>query len=115
MRIWGPVLVTGMILISASAARAQEAPSQAQSVEALASGAVTLNRADLAGMVWALTATCDEGDEMAQRQCKAARDSRVAELKGATMVVDGDANAFSIGEWNDDTKSVAVTLRGCIA
>ncbi len=113
MRTWGIAIVTtGMFATLAAAPARAEDP---KSFESLAGDAVTLGRADLAGLVWSLSATCASGDELAQRQCKAARDARAAELQGATFVVDGDAAAFAVGAWNPGTKSVALTLRGCVA
>lgn len=117
MRTWGVALATSSICFTLGLTLAVS-PAHAEdpkSFESLAASAVALNRADLGGLVWALTATCDDGDDLAQRQCKAARDGRLAEVKGATLVVDGDAAAFSIGEYKADTRAVAVTLRGCIA
>lgn len=116
MRTWGVAVATGSICfiglnLAPRAARAEDATS----FESLATTAVPLSRADLGGLVWALTSKCDDGDDLAQRQCKAARDGRLAEIKGSAFLVDGDAAAFSIGEWKADTKSVQVTLRGCIA
>lgn len=108
MRIRGIVLATTM-LVGAASAHAEE------TFESLASTTVPLSRADIGGLVWALTATCDEGDDLSQRQCKAARDGRLAEVKGATLLVDGDANAFQLGEWDAESKSLPVVLRGCIA
>lgn len=109
MRIRGIVLATISLLGVVGTAHAEE------SFENLASTAVPLSRADIGGMVWALTATCDDGDELLQRQCRAARDGRVAEVKGATLLVEGDAGAFQTGEWKPDTKSLPIVLRGCIA
>lgn len=113
MRMWG-LLFTGTMLALAAAASPAYAQ-EAKSFEELAKTAVPLSRADLGGMVWALDAACDDGDDLARRQCKAARDGRLAEIKGATLLVDGDAGAFQTGEWDPDTKSLPVVLRGCIA
>jgi len=112
MRSWGIAIATSGLLVTLAAtpARAED-----PTFESLAGGAITLSRADLGGLVWALTATCTDGDDLAQRQCKAARDARAAAVKGATLVVDGDAAAFSVGAWKADTKSAPITLRGCVA
>ncbi|MDX2089932.1 MAG: hypothetical protein SFX73_18900 [Kofleriaceae bacterium] len=80
--------------------------------ERKATGAVKVK--DLDDVVWALTATCDKGDELQQRQCRLIRDARVKQLTGATLLVDGDANAFELGVWNGAKRSVAVTLTACI-
>jgi len=110
MRTWGIVIVT-CLGAAATPALAEEP----KTFEALAGGARTLSRADLAGLTWALSAPCTDGDDLAQRQCKAVRDARAAVLRGETFVVDGDAAAFTVGEWKADSKSVPLVLRGCVA
>jgi hypothetical protein len=80
--------------------------------EAKASGAQRLGRVE--NLVWAFTAPCDAGDDTQQRQCRKVRDTRVAELAGATLLVDADKDAFDVGAWNAQKKSVALTLKSCI-
>lgn len=80
--------------------------------EAKAASARPLRHLD--DLVWAFTATCDKGDDTQNRQCKTLRDRRVAELSGATLLVEADADALAIGEYSAAKKSVAVTLTGCI-
>ena len=65
-------------------------------------------------IVWTVTATCDKGDDVAQRQCRRVREARAAALAGQTFVVDGDPEAFDAGAWNAAKKSVAVKLAGCV-
>ena len=67
-------------------------------------------------VVWALTASCDDphADDTQHRQCKHVRDARAQELAGATLLVDGDADAFDIGAWDGKKKSIALTLTSCI-
>lgn len=65
-------------------------------------------------VVWALTASCDGGDDTQQRQCRRVRDARAAELAGATLLVDGDKDAFEVGEWSQQRKSLPVVLNACI-
>src|SRR3569623_186323 len=65
-------------------------------------------------VVWALTATCDQGDDTQHRQCKHVRDTRAHELAGATLLVDGDADAFDIAPFDAKKKSIALTLTSCI-
>ena len=65
-------------------------------------------------VVWALTATCDQGDDTAHRQCKHVRDARAQELAGATLLVDGDADAFDIAPYDAKKKSIALTLSSCV-
>lgn len=67
-------------------------------------------------VVWALTATCDDrnADDTQHRQCKHVRDTRAAELAGATLLVDGDADAFDLAAFDARRKSIALTLSSCI-
>ena len=65
-------------------------------------------------VVWALTAPCDQGDDTQHRQCKHVRDARAQELAGATLLVDGDADAFDIAAYDAKKKSIALTLSSCI-
>jgi hypothetical protein len=80
--------------------------------ERKAAGAVKVKSLD--DVVWALTAPCDKGDELQQRQCRLIRDERAKQLTDATLLVDGDANAFDPGTWSAAKRSVAVQLRACI-
>jgi hypothetical protein len=80
--------------------------------EAKAAGAQRLGRIE--SLVWAFTAPCDHGDDTQQRQCRRVRDMRAAELGGATLVVDADKDAFEIGAWSAQKKSVPVVLSACI-
>jgi hypothetical protein len=112
MRTWGIAFVTtGAFAALATPARADDP----KSFEALAKEADALTRADLAGLVWSLTAPCNDGDELSQRQCKAARDSRAVAVRDRTFVVDGDGTAFEMGTYDVAKKSAPITLRGCIA
>jgi len=80
--------------------------------EAKATNAQRLNRIE--NLVWAFTAPCSEGDDTQQRQCRRVRDTRVAQLAGATLLLDADKDAFDVGAWSAQKKSVAVTLSACI-
>jgi hypothetical protein len=66
-------------------------------------------------VVWALTATCTgHGDDTQQRQCRQLRDARVKELAMATMLVEGDATAFTVGAFDTAKKSAPVSLSACV-
>jgi hypothetical protein len=80
--------------------------------EAKAQGAQRIGRVE--GLVWAFTASCDEGDDTQQRQCRKVRDARAAELAGATLLVEGDKKAFEVGAWSAQKKSVPITLASCV-
>lgn len=88
------------------------APAAADTFEATAERAQRIGRIE--GLVWALTASCDTGDDTQQRQCRRVRDARAAELAGATLLVEGDKDAFEVGEWSPQRKSVPVVLTACI-
>jgi hypothetical protein len=80
--------------------------------ETKAKGAERVKR--LENLVWALTAPCDAGDDTQRRQCRHVRDTRAAELIGATLLVDADSDAFDASTWNATKKSVPVVLTACI-
>ena len=80
--------------------------------EAKAQGATRVKRIE--NVVWTLTATCDKGDDTENRQCKHVRDTRAAELAGATLLVDGDADAFDVAAYDAKKKSIALSLKPCV-
>jgi hypothetical protein len=80
--------------------------------ETAAANAQRVSRID--SVVWAFTAPCDAGDDTQQRQCKKVRDARVAELSGATLLVDADRAALDVGAWSSQKKSVPLKLSSCI-
>ena len=82
------------------------------SFEARAGAAQPVNRLD--GVVWALTARCDRGDDTERRQCRLVRDARASELAGTTLLVEADPGAFAAGAWDAQKKSVPLRLDGCI-
>lgn len=84
----------------------------ADSFETAAQGAVAVAHPE--DLVWAVTAPCDQGDDVQQRQCRITRDRKAKQLVGATLLIDGDADALAIGAWSAAKKSVAVTLSACI-
>jgi hypothetical protein len=80
--------------------------------ESLAAGAQPIPRLD--NLVWALTASCEAGDDTQRRQCRIVRDRRVAELSGVTLLVEGDRAAVEVGAWSAQKKSVPLTVASCI-
>jgi hypothetical protein len=80
--------------------------------EAKAANAQHVQR--LENLVWAFTASCATGDDTEQRQCRVVRDRRAAELSGATLLVDADHDAFEVGPWSQQKKSVPITVSACI-
>src|SRR5262245_20336753 len=65
-------------------------------------------------MVWALTAECEQGDDVARRQCRILRDVAAAKIRGATLVVDAPG-AVEIGTWDAAGKATPITVYGCAA
>jgi hypothetical protein len=66
-------------------------------------------------IVWALTATCaNHGTDTEQRQCRQLRDARAKELGTQTMLVEGDATAFTVGTFDAAKKSAHVSLSACV-
>ena len=95
-----------LALLAASPALAND------TFEAKAQGAQPLKRIE--SLVWALTAACDAGDDTQQRQCRRVRDARASELVGATLLVEADKDAFDVGAWSAQKKSVPLSLRACV-
>jgi hypothetical protein len=65
-------------------------------------------------VVWALTAACDAGDDVHQRQCRHTRDSRMAQLASETLLVDADAEAFDVGAFDSATGAIHFDVTACI-
>jgi hypothetical protein len=103
-------ILTSLILTSVLAAPRLAAADD--TFEARAASAVRV--AHLDDIVWALTAPCDKGDDTQQRQCRRLRDARASQLANATMLVDADRDAFTVGAWNAQKKSAELTLSACI-
>jgi hypothetical protein len=63
-------------------------------------------------VVWALTATCEQGDDLNQRQCRILRDAAAAKLRGKKVII-SVTGAVEIGAWDAAKKSTPITVRGC--
>jgi hypothetical protein len=70
---------------------------------------------DVERVVWALTATCEKGDDLTRRHCRVLRDAAAARLKGATLVVDAAPGAVELGAFDPATTSSALVVRGCVS
>jgi hypothetical protein len=99
-------IALGVLALGAGHARADD------TFEAKAAGAQRVSK--LEDLVWALTATCDQGDDTQNRQCKKLRDGRTADFANATLIVDADKEAFTVGAWSPQKKSVPLSLDSCI-
>jgi hypothetical protein len=66
-------------------------------------------------VVWALTATCEGGDDLAKRQCRILRDAAASKLRGTKLVIEVPNSAVEIGEWDSGGKATPITVRGCVA
>lgn len=92
---------------------ATSAPAHAEDTfEQKAQGAVLAKHLD--DVVWALTAPCDKGDDLQQRQCRLIRDARAQQLAGATLLVEADPGAFVVGAWNPGPRSLTQQVTACI-
>lgn len=70
--------------------------------------------ANLDEVVWALITPCTQGDEVQQRQCRLVRDARAKTEIGATLFVEADPEAFTLGAFSAAKKSVTLQLTSCI-
>ncbi len=115
MRYRGTALLALLLTVSLSGiARAGDEDSK-QTFETTAQGATRVDRAGLAGLLWSLSASCDHGDELARRQCRAVRNARARRLGTQTFIVPGDASAFAVGAFDAKKKSLPLMVSGCIA
>jgi hypothetical protein len=99
-------LAIAVVLVLGAVAHADD------SWEARAQNAERVHRIE--NVVWALTAPCDGGDDAHQRQCRHARDSRVAQLASETLLVDADAEAFDIGGFDSAKGAIHFDVTACI-
>lgn len=111
---WGGMALA-LVVAAALPVRAHAETDNKESFEATADGAMRIDREALAGLLWSLTATCSDGDALAQRQCKAIRSARLRKVASRRFVVPGDASAFAAGAFDAKKLSLAVSLSGCIA
>jgi hypothetical protein len=86
------------------------APARADSFEDRARGAASIEPEDL---VWALTARCDQPDDVHQRQCRQIRE-RWRQSLPEKLRLDADPSAFQLGAWDPARKSSAVRLAACV-
>ena len=71
-------------------------------------------RAQLGEVAWVLTAACDTGTEIQQRQCRLVRDREWKALAGTTLAIEAERSAFVVGAWDAQKKSVPLALTACI-
>ncbi|HEY5938245.1 MAG TPA: hypothetical protein VIU61_26520 [Kofleriaceae bacterium] len=65
-------------------------------------------------LAWILTAGCEAGSEVQQRQCRLVRDRAWKPLAGATVAIEAERSAFVVGAWDAQKKSLPLTLTACI-
>ncbi len=85
---------------------------RANTFEQAAGRAIRVQQLD--ELVWVLTATCDGGDDVQDRQCRQVRDRRAKELAAAPVLVEADPRAFTAGPWNPARRSAPIRLTGCV-
>lgn len=99
-------------LLALAIATAPLVASADDTFEAKATGARAMIHVE--DVVWALTATCTQGDDAQNRQCRVLRDRTAAAHAGQTLLVPADGFALDLGAWDSARKSVPVTLTSCI-
>ncbi len=113
MRTWGIAVALTVSFAGLQGARADEAK---PTFEALSKQATRVDRGGFAGLLWAVSASCEgAGDALDARQCRAIKAARSGSQAGKTFVVPGDASAFVVGPFDAKKKSINLTLSGCIA
>lgn len=65
-------------------------------------------------VAWVLTAACDAGTEVQQRQCRLVRERAWKALAGSTIAVGAERSAFVVGAWDAQKKSLPLVLTACI-
>ena len=100
-------IVAGVVLLVAGSAAADNDPWMV--------AARAQDGADLAGRLWPVAGRCQDKDAHRRRQCERVRASALAREAGALVIVPGDAQAIEVGKWEPKSKTVPVTLKGCIA
>lgn len=103
--------LAALLVVAGRPARADDAgdPSPFGETAAKAQHVRSLGR-----LVWALTATCETGDDIARRQCRIMRDAAAGKLRGATLLVDVP-DAVDLGAYDKAGKAVPFEVRGCVA
>jgi hypothetical protein len=93
----------------------EEEADSGKTFDDVSKGATRLDRDGIGGVLWSLNASCDGGDDLEQRQCKAIKAARARRVAGKSFIVPGDASAFVVGAWDGKKKAVPLTLSGCVA
>jgi len=109
------LLVVVGAIVAPRIAVAGDGDAKSERFETIAEGAVRIERDALAGLVWSLTASCDQGDALAQRQCRAIKVARAGRFGSKRFLVHGDAAAFTVGAFDAKKSSAPVAVSGCIA
>jgi hypothetical protein len=108
-RIWGIVAAVAMVGTVGTAS--------AQKFEEAASDAVEVRSPEaFAAILWSFNADCStSSSDMERRQCEGIKAARRAQVEGNTYLVNGDAKAFQVGEYDKKKKSVELKLLACVA
>lgn len=109
-RIWGIVAAVALVGVMVGTASAEK-------FEEAASGAVEVRSPEaFAAILWSFNADCTKSaSDMERRQCEGIKAARRAQVEGNTYLVDGDAKAFVVGDYDKKTKSVELKLLACVA
>jgi hypothetical protein len=116
------ILMTLAFCLGATAVRAEEKEEDdeeeadsGKTFDDVSKGATRLDRDGIGGVLWSLNASCEAGDDLEQRQCKAIKVARAKKVAGRSFIVPGDASAFVVGAWDAKKKAVPLMLSGCVA
>lgn len=89
------------------------ATAAAESFDERAQGAVPVARLD--EVAWALTASCEAGSDVQQRQCRRVRDATASRFAGRALILRAEPGAFTMAPYNPAARSMQLTVTSCIA
>jgi hypothetical protein len=105
----------GLDAVAAPPPTAPAAVDDPASYDDQAMAAALVGAPELEGLVWAATAACADGDELARRQCRAVRDARLQRGRTGVLRVTGDRGALELGAWDGAGQGLPIIVRGCVA
>ena len=101
------------VLASASAT----ARAEGKRFDDAAKGAVEVRSPKaLAALFWAQQADCSKSkSDLERRQCEGIRAARLSQISGTVYLVNGDAGAFAVGDWDAAKKQIPIGVHTCVA
>jgi hypothetical protein len=71
---------------------------------------------DVAGLFWSATVDCGKSsNDLERRQCEGIKAARSEQAATGHYMVNGDASALSVGDWDAAKGGVEITLYGCVS